>query len=60
MSQGMKYLDEESMEEIIIIYTYRTTINILSKSIYKENQRKYPAIQKARNQDLNFFSNQQF
>jgi hypothetical protein len=53
MSQGMKYRDEESIKEIIISYTCHTTMNALSKSIYKENQRTYKAIQKTGNQDLN-------
>jgi hypothetical protein len=50
MSQAMKYLDEEIMEEIIIDCTCRTMINTFSRSIYKENQRKYPATQKGGNQ----------
>jgi hypothetical protein len=47
MSQGMKYLDEESMEDIIISCTYHTTMYTLSRSIYKENQRNCPETQKA-------------
>jgi hypothetical protein len=50
MSQDMKYLDEESMGEIIISYTYHTTMDTLSRSIYKENQRNCPETQEAGNQ----------
>jgi hypothetical protein len=37
ISQGMKYLDEESIEEIIISYTYHTMTGTLSRRISKEN-----------------------
>jgi hypothetical protein len=49
MSQRLKCLYEKIMEEIIHSFTYHTTMNTLSRSIYKENQRKYPSTQKSGN-----------
>jgi hypothetical protein len=41
MSQGLKYLKEENMEEIIASYTYHTTSNTLKNSKYSEGIYKY-------------------
>jgi hypothetical protein len=47
MSQGLKYLKEENMEEIIASYTFHTTLNTLKNSKYTEANYKYPETNKA-------------
>jgi hypothetical protein len=47
MSRGMKYLDEESMEEIIISYTYHRAFNTLRSSKYVQEKCKFPETHKA-------------
>jgi hypothetical protein len=46
MSQGLKYFNEENMEEIIISYTYHTGFNILRCSKYDQQKCKYPETHK--------------
>jgi ribonucleotide reductase beta subunit family protein with ferritin-like domain len=48
MSQGLKYLKEESMEEIIASYAYHATLNTLKETKYSEEMYKYPETHKAR------------
>jgi hypothetical protein len=47
MSQGLKYLKEENMEEIIVKYTYDKTLNTLRNTKYPEGIYKYPETHKA-------------
>jgi hypothetical protein len=42
MSQGMKYLNEENMEEIIISYIFHTSLYTLLKSKYSYQTYDYP------------------
>jgi hypothetical protein len=37
MSQGLKYLKEENMKEIIASYTFHATMNTLSNSKYAKS-----------------------
>jgi hypothetical protein len=47
VSQGLKYLKEDNMEEIIVSYTFHATLNTLIDSKYTEGIYKYPETQKA-------------
>jgi hypothetical protein len=47
MSQRLKYLNEENMEEIIASYTYHATMNSLKKSNCNIEPRKYPKTDEA-------------
>jgi hypothetical protein len=47
MSQGLKYLKEENMEEIIASYTFHTAMNTVNNSKYTKETRKYPKTHKA-------------
>jgi hypothetical protein len=50
MSQGLKYLDEENMEEIIASYLYHATMRALGASRYKRRQfriKEYPRTHEA-------------
>jgi hypothetical protein len=47
MSQGLKYLKEENMEEIIASYTYHTALNTLRGSNYAIENRKCTETYKA-------------
>jgi hypothetical protein len=47
MSQGLKYLKEENMEEIIANYTYHTKLNTLNDIKYSEGMHTYPKTHKA-------------
>jgi hypothetical protein len=50
MSQGLKYLDEENMEEIIASYLYHATMRAVGLSKYKRRQygiKEYPRTHKA-------------
>jgi hypothetical protein len=42
MSQGMKYLNEENMEEIIISYKFLKSLHMLSKSKYSSQSYDFP------------------
>jgi hypothetical protein len=47
ISQGLKYLNEEDMEDVIASYTFHTTLSNLTKGRYEEEPRKYEKTDKA-------------
>jgi hypothetical protein len=47
MPQGLKYVKEENMEEIIASYTFHTTMNTLSHSSYIKEPSDFPKTHKA-------------